>query len=916
MARTVAVKLLAEVSGYVAGVKTAAKTTKDFTGTLSEAAKKGKLDAVADQARNMGLALGVAFGGIVLTTARFDKAMSEVGAVSNATGKDLDRLRQAALDAGRDTAFSASQAAEAEAELAKAGLSTGDILSGALKGSLDLAAAGQLDLAKAADIAAKAMGTFHLEGKDVGHIADVLAAGANKSAVDVAELGEALKMGGLAANAAGLSLEETVGTLAAFGDRALNGSDAGTSLKTMLLRLQAPAGEAAELMKKLGINAYDANGNFVGTIQLAGQLQRSLGGLTQEQRNSALATIFGADAMRAANVLYELGGDGVRDYVAAVNDQGAATDVAAKKMDNLAGDVEKLKGTLETLAIQSGSGATGGLRTLVQMVDGLVKSLSAIPAPVQTAMVIIAGAGGAALLAASAAVKLKSGMGRALEELGNAGPIGQRAASGLSKVAGAVGKVSVALAAVQVASAALGSSVNPQVESLAKHLAEFGKTGRASGEATRVFGDDLKKLDTALKDVADSGAWSSFARGTAGTIEGFTGLGNVMDDSLQKSKERLQALDQALTQLVQAGQLDDAKAAFDRIAESAAKQGVSVRELQNVLPGYTAAVEMAGTKATDAATGTQKAVGATNDMADAAEEAKKKAEELADAYDRIFGATMGADRASIAYKDGLKELQKELETGKHTLDTNTQAGRDNVSAVLDQVDKINDLRQANIDNGMAVEEANGKYSNQIESLRATLKQLGYNKAEVDALINRYKAIPGSVYTKATADTKQAVSNVTTLQRKITDLKGKTITITLKYREDTRGIHVSGGIGSGTQVRRWGGITEHAQQGLLRDAAVFTPRAPARYAFAEPATGGEAFVPRFGNRQQSMSILDRAAGWYGAQVMPAAMTIRPVVHVHVTPVAAGGDRLMSEVVKGVRYVVRVDGGGDVQRALGA
>ena len=867
MARTVSVRLQAEVSGYVAGIKTAARSTKDFVSSLSEAAKQGRLDAVADQAGRMGLALVGAFGLAVGAAARLDKQMSEVGAVSGATAGQLEQLRQAALQAGKDTSFSASEAAKAEAELAKAGLSTADILGGALRGSLDLAAAGQLDLAEAADISAKAMNIFGLRGGDVSHIADVLAAAANKSATDVHEMGEALRMGGLAANAAGLSLDETVGTLAAFADRALVGSDAGTSLKTMLQMLAAPTDKAKRLMEQLGIAAFDANGNFVGTVALAGQLQRALGPLTQEQRNAALATIFGADAMRAANVLYGLGEKGVRDYVAAVNDQGAAAEVAAKKMDNLAGDLERLKGSVETLAIESGSGANTGLRQLVQMADRLVGAVSTIPGPVQTAGVAIAGISGVALLAAAAAVKLRSGMGRALDELASTGPIGQRAAAGLDRVAKATGRVAVALTAVQVASAALGSGVNPQIDALAKHLAEYGRTGKASGEATRIFGDDLGKLDTALKDVADSGAWSSFARGTAGLIEGFTGLGSVMDDSLQHSKERLQALDQALAQLVQSGHSAEAKAAFDRIAESAAKQGVSVKELGGVLPAYNAALEMAGTSATNAAGGTDKAATATDNLAVAAEEAKKRADELKDAYDALFGATMGADRATVAYKEGLVALQKELETGKRSLNTNTKAGRDNVSAVLDQIDKINDLRQANIDNGMAVEDANRIYDGQIGQLRRTLLQLGFNKAEVDALIGKYRSIPKSVYTEARFDTSQATKGYNTVRSQIRDLNGRVVTINVRY--NSQGVAVGGGErarGGGTKVAfRWGGITEHAQEGLLRDASIFTTASPARFAFAEPATGGEAFIPKRGDMARSRAIWDYVGrNWLGMQ----------------------------------------------------
>ncbi len=337
--RKVTVELIAKVNGYKPKIDEATKSTNDLR------------DKVADAMLVIGGGLTAAMIGVVSAAAKFDKAMSEVGAVADANAGQMDALRKAALDAGAATVYSASEAAQAEAELAKAGVKTSDILGGALTGSLSLAAAGTVELATAAEIAASAMNTFNLKGSDVGHIADVLAAGANKSAAGVEDLGQGLQQVGLVAAQADFSLEETVGLLAAFADRGLKGSDGATSLKTAIQRLVAPVGEAQTLMGELGISVYDANGKVRGAAELAGQLQAALGKLSDEQRNVAMTTIFGSDAIRAANVLYGLGEKGVQEYVDAVNDQGAASDVANKKLDNLAGTLENLKGSLEVLHI-------------------------------------------------------------------------------------------------------------------------------------------------------------------------------------------------------------------------------------------------------------------------------------------------------------------------------------------------------------------------------------------------------------------------------------------------------------------------------------------------------------------------------------------------------------------------------------
>ena len=329
----------------------------------------GDLGSVAGAA-----ALGVAGIGLAAAkvAANFDQAMSGVGAVANASAEEMDKLREAALEAGASTSFSATEAAAAQGELVKAGVSVSDTLGGALTGALGLAAAGQLELADAATISAQAMNLFSLGGEDVTHIADVLAAGANKSAADVSTLGDALRQGGLVAAQTGLDLEDTVGVLSMFADSALVGSDAGTSLKTMLQRLTPQSKEAATKMAELGLAFFDAEGQFVGIDSVAQQLQDSLGGLSDEQRNAALATLFGSDAVRAASILMEGGAAKVNEYTAAVNDQGAASRMAAEQLDNLKGDVEEFSGAIETALIRIGDLSTPALRGVTQGATGFV----------------------------------------------------------------------------------------------------------------------------------------------------------------------------------------------------------------------------------------------------------------------------------------------------------------------------------------------------------------------------------------------------------------------------------------------------------------------------------------------------------------------------------------------------------------
>lgn len=203
------------------------------------------------------------------------------------------------------------------------------------------------------------------------------------------DLGLALNQAGMVSHSFGISMQETTGTLAAFANSGMIGSDAGTSLKTMLISLANPSTKAANLMKELGINAYDAQGNFIGLSGLAGVLRDKLSGLSQEQRNQALATIFGTDAIRAANVLYEQGAEGIDDWTKAVSESGFAAEQAAAKNNNLKGDLENLSGSFESLLISLGEGGQGPLRSLVQTLDTLVDAFSQLPAPVQQGIVLM-----------------------------------------------------------------------------------------------------------------------------------------------------------------------------------------------------------------------------------------------------------------------------------------------------------------------------------------------------------------------------------------------------------------------------------------------------------------------------------------------------------------------------------------------
>lgn len=328
----------------------AARTATTFTGLGRSIARIGAAGGLA---------------GLTFAAARFAKAsvdleakysttMRTIQAATGASSNAMERLNDLALQLGQDTAFSANDAAEAMLELSKAGITTRNIMRGGVAGTLQLAAAGGTELGVAATIASNAMNAFNLAGRDMDRIAAALAGGANASTASVESLGQALSQVGPGAVNAGLSLNETVAALSAFDSAGVKGSDAGTSLKTMLARLVPQTVKAKEAMKDLGLDFVKSNGEFESLTDIAGQLNKRLGELAPAQRQVALNTIFGSDASRAATILMRQGEDGIRKFIKATNDQNAAQEMAAARMGGTAGSLERLSGAVETAQLRLG----------------------------------------------------------------------------------------------------------------------------------------------------------------------------------------------------------------------------------------------------------------------------------------------------------------------------------------------------------------------------------------------------------------------------------------------------------------------------------------------------------------------------------------------------------------------------------
>lgn len=810
--RTVVYKLQAEIGQFRAQMAQAGASTKklatDMTAMDASAVKTRRgLDTVGSAAGKFALVAAAGIGAAVLKAANFDEAMSGVQAATHESTVNMERLRDAALEAGARTAFSATEAADGIEQLAKAGVATTDILSGGLAGALDLAAAGELEVGDAAEIAATALTQFKLEGADVAHVADLLAAGAGKAQGDVSDLGMALKQSGLVASQTGLSIEETAGTLSAFASAGLIGSDAGTSFKTMLQSLTPSGEKAAKEMERLGISAYDAQGNFIGMAEFAGVLQQALAGLSVEQQNAALKTIFGSDAVRAASVLYQQGATGIQEWIDKTNDAGFAAETAATRLDNLKGDLEELGGSLETALIGTGEGSQGALRGLVQTLTDVVNAYNSLSPSAQSATGVLLA--GSAALGGSIWVgtKLIRGIADTRQAFDNLGLSG-------SKTAGVLGRVGWAAGHATAAIAVLGTTIALTAESDAVAGVE------ATEKAIRDLGDGSDaakaKIDALFTRTSSSFMGDKAISGLADAFDAIdTGkLAKLWSDPIFQeaewdlARESIEALDVTMSNLVTSGDTEAASAMFDYFAEKAKDAGLSSAEAAELLPGYQDALVGLenDTRATADATGDlsgaqQKASKVTQVNTERIKAQKEALEEQREAAttsaESFVNLGDSLDNGKKSLHQWLNELERQAEALANFRQNSKKAAKEGLDKGL-----IRALQDAGEEGALRMQQLANASEDEIERANDAWRK---GRGEIGKYVDATVKVPKKKSTWVTVDSSDAMEELRKFEDmldKATEPRSARLALTL----------LMDATGDGYQTR--GGIQRKAQGGYI------------------------------------------------------------------------------------------------------
>jgi TP901 family phage tail tape measure protein len=305
----------------------------------------------------MGGAVALGVGYAVKQAGDFQEQMNVLKSVTGASSAQMDMFSKKAVQLGADLKLpntSAQDAADAMTELSKGGLSVQDTLK-SVRGTIQLATAAQISNADAAKIQARALKAFSLDGSHAAHIADLLANGANASTAEISDLALGFQQASAVFHSSGHTADELTTSITEMADAGITGSDAGTSLRTMMNRLNPQTKKAAEEFKKLGINVFDAHGNYKSMRDIIGEFSKGLDGLNPKQKQHALYTIFGSDAIRAANIVLDGGTKKYDAYHKKVEVTGTAQRVAQAHTKGLNGAIQGFISSLQTAAIEIGT---------------------------------------------------------------------------------------------------------------------------------------------------------------------------------------------------------------------------------------------------------------------------------------------------------------------------------------------------------------------------------------------------------------------------------------------------------------------------------------------------------------------------------------------------------------------------------
>jgi TP901 family phage tail tape measure protein len=762
--RSVVVRLQAHISQYTQAMRQAADSTRQFGRDVEKSVtdKRQAYEQAGQAGRDMGATLAAGLGlaakaamdwesawaGVTKTVEGSPEQMAaledqlrglattlpatheEIAAVAEAAGQlGIEReavvgFTRTMIDLGETTNLTADEAATAMAKIANVmgtpqteidrlgsalvalgneGASTEqDILSMALR----IAGAGKLVGASEADVLAmaNAMSSVGIEAELGGGV----------MSRTMQKIYQATKEGGQAvegfARVAGMSAKDFAAKFEKDPVRAISAFIAG------LDNVEASGGDVVGVLADLGIK---------GTEDLSVLLRLKGAG---DLLNQSLDT--GAQAWRKNTALVE---------------------EANKRYATSASRIKVAWNQVVDFAIAVGAVVLPAVAGLAENVGDLAGWFADLPGPVRQALALLGSVGAVAGLAGGALLLMLPRIADTRKALAELGVTAGRARGALAAV-GRLGAAAAAVAALGMAADAAKPALDDffgttlaNADQLTLSLVKLANTQQATGELSRVFGEDLADFGDALKRLVDP----SFMERADDVSAWFAEAGGLVDwasGNLDQARDKFAKLDQSLASLVSGGNRDVAEKIFGQLAREAANAGVPVEKLKELLPGYADALAAADTQQELAAGSTATAGQALAEFSDAASEAEKAVEDFVTEIESL-NTVLGLDDALIAYEQALDDLTDSIKDNGKTFDINTQKGRDNKAALNEVVKSALRVAQSEAEMAGSTDKANKVYDQHLSQLRKTLRSLGVNADEVEKLIGKYRRIPGTVETK-------------------------------------------------------------------------------------------------------------------------------------------------------------------------
>lgn len=578
----------------------------------------------------------------------------------------------------------------------------------------------------------------------------------------------------------------------------------------------------------IGLNGVEKNGgNVVGVL-------KELGIKGSEEMRTVLGLKGATDLLSES---LDMGAQAWRD-------NSALSEEARKRYETSAAQIEMAWNKIKDAAITVGGAIAPAIAGAADAVGKLADFFAGLPKPVQQALGILGAVGGtlavltgAALLAVPRIRDTKD----ALRDLGLTGDRVTGKLKGLAKVAAVGGVVYAALTGLGAAAdAAFGDNLDIDIDALTVGLKRWAQSGRVAGEMARLFGEDLGGLDAALNQLTASGAEKG--------IKDFLNL----DAALNRARGAFSDLDGVLTNLVKSGDVDVARMLFGRIAKEAERMGYTTEDVKANLPGYAAALEVAGAKAKESAGGQKELAGQTQGVAQSTEDATKALEEYLEAQraatDPVFAlyqAMKQVDEAQRSYNQAVKEHGAGSSQAK--------------TAAWELAEAVAGAEQAALDGDLSFGAFRSKLDAWVKQGKITRRQADIIAGGVANLRGEAEDYRGTYEARLRADTGQAERAVKRgterMRANLSALKGTTVSIGAKFTF------------KGQTYTTFGAPSlRYAQGGFYEDHRAQIARGGAMRLWAEPETGGEAYIPLSkSKRGRSVEILKQVADMFGMQV---------------------------------------------------